>query len=1151
MKKASASAQERLGSLSKDKAQLLRLLLEEKSRQAQRIKSCPRPAEGGKVRLPTSWAQQRLWLIDRLEGGTAVYNMSEAVRLRGELDERLLQRALDTLVQRHEILRTGFVEVEGIPLQEILPERRFPLRTLDLQGYEEAEREALIRQHRSDERHEKFDLHNAPLIRGRLLRVKPAEYVLLLTMHHLISDGWSLGVMWRELSEIYEAYEKGRDNPLQPLPIQYADYAHWQRQWFQGERLEKQLSYWCTRLQGAAPQLQLPTDRPRPAVQSFRGQQLAIELDRSLTARLRAFAQQHDMTLFMVLYSGWAILLSRLSGGQEDVLIGTPIANRQRPELESLIGLFVNTLVLRLTVQGSLTLKEFLGQVREVTLGAYDHQDLPFEQVVEALQPERSLSRNPLFQVWFSLQSTRGSEVRLASATATFEAILDGPAMFDLLLQMEERDEDIVGIVNYAADLFDRETIERWMACFTALLTAISEGIETRLQDLPILPASERESVLERFNATETPYPREKLIHQLIEEQVARTPGATAVVHEDQSLSYWELNERANQLARHLRENGIGPDQLVGICVERGLNMVVSLLGILKAGGAYVPLDPGYPPERLAYLLEDAAPGVLLTEERIRASLPRTPAKVISFDNDWPEIARQPTDNLDAATLGLRSDHLAYVIYTSGSTGKPKGVAIEHRNTVNLICWAHQVFPQDLWERVLHSTSLNFDLSVYECFVPLSTGGTLHVVENALTLLKEPAQVTLINTVPSAISAVLQSGTLPATTRVVNLAGEALKKELVERIFAQTRVERVCNLYGPSETTTYSTWIEMPRQEGFNPTIGRPIANTRIYVLDRHHQPVPIGVPGEIYIGGDGVARGYLHRSELTSERFIKDPFGHDPHGRMYKTGDLGRWRADGTLEYIGRNDSQVKVRGYRIELGEIEAQLTHHSRVKEAVVLAREDVPGEKRLVAYLTQRTPQQDTEQNAPSLRIEELRVHLKAVLPEYMIPSSFVLLEHLPLTANGKVDRRALPAPQSRHEEMAQYVPPRTELERRLAEIFAQVLQLEQVGIHDNFFKLGGHSLLATRVISRIRDVFTVDLPLRVLFDTPTLEALAERIQAEQKHQELQETRHAEQLTADFRKQIDVMADEAVWERIAELEAELASAPTHTNRQAPYP
>jgi amino acid adenylation domain-containing protein len=958
----SVSAEERLSTFSSDKKELLKLLLDEESKQTQKIMPLPRGDNGDCIQLPTSWAQQRLWFIDQLEGRSAGYSIPVAMKLRGVLSEDALQRALNTMVQRHEVLRTVFVSVGGDPKQEISREARFALEVIDLSGYSEAERELQVRVHKNEEEHGEFDLRAGPLIRGRLLRLEPERHVLLITMHHIIFDGWSLGVFIRELADLYSAYRKGRDDPLKPLPIQYADYAQWQREWLRGKILDEQLGYWRARLHGAAPQLELPTDRPRPAVQSFRGKNVGFTLDAVLTEKLRAFAQRHDMTLFMVLYTGWAILLARLSG-QEDVVIGTPVANRQRPELEGLIGFFANTLVLRVGVPMELRLGEFLVRVKEVTLGAYDHQDVPFERVVEALQPERSLGRNPLFQVSLVLQNAPMAGLHLPELTGTVEDE-DAPSVFDLLLSLEERVDKIVASVNYATDLFDRETIERWMACFKVLLSAMTEDVQSHVGDLAILPETERHEVIDSFNS-QVSYHQEKLIHELFEEQVRRNPSAIAVVFEGQSLTYTELNGRANQLARYLRKRGVRPNQLVGICVERSLEMVVGVLGILKSGGAYVPLDPAYPSERLAYLLRDAALRVLLTQERLIPRLPVTNVEVIALENHWSKITEQPLSNLNAKTLGQQSHQLAYVIYTSGSTGEPKGVMVEHGNVTRLFTATEKLFEfneRDVWT-LFHSFA--FDFSVWEIWGALLYGGRLVVVSyiNA----RSPQEfyrllcaegVTVLNQTPSAFAQLIDAQAKSAeethSLRVVIFGGEALELRTL-RPWVKRNGDgspKLVNMYGITETTVHVTYRLLAEQEiesGRGSLVGRPIPDLRVYLLDQRRRAVPIGVVGEIYVGGAGVARGYLNRPLLTAERFLPDPFSADTQLRLYRTGDIGRWRADGTIEYLGRNDSQVKIRGYRIELGEIEAQLAGHTQVRDAVVVVREDVPGDKRLVAYV----------------------------------------------------------------------------------------------------------------------------------------------------------------------------------------------------------
>jgi amino acid adenylation domain-containing protein len=1099
MIRTAGSAEERLDAVSKGKKELLKLLLEEKARQTQKISPCPRGDVIGSARVPTSSAQQRMWFIDQLEEGSSGYQVPVAVRLLGDLDKPALRNALDTLVRRHEVLRTVFVSCEGEPRQEIAPKGHFSLTEIDLRCYEAAEREAQVRHQAAGETHGKFDLSVGPLVRGRLLRLRDQEHVLLMTMHHIISDGWSKGVLIREVAELYTAYTEGRDDPLEPLPIQYADYAQWQRQRLRGEPLQKQVSYWCTRLAGAAPHLDLPTDWPRPAVQSHRGENVRILLDAQLSNRLKSFAQQHRMTLFMVLYAAWAILLSRLSG-QEDVSVGMPIANRQRPELESLIGLFVNTLVLRVAVRGDASLAEFLEQVKGVTLGAYDHQDAPFEKVVEALQPERSLSRNPLFQVGFVLQNAPRSDLALPGLRVTVEDIADEPAIFDLTLLLEERGDEISGIVNYARELFDRQTVERWMAGFTTLLKGMSDGAHDRIEDLPIVPERERHQVLGLFNLTEVDYPHDRLIYELFEQQVRRTPDATAVEYDEQSLTYSQLNQRANQLARYLRDKGVDSDQLVGVCIERSLEMVVGLLGILKAGGAYVPLDPNYPAERLKYMLEDAAPAVVLTQAALKTKMPCAGAVWVALDSEWKAIARYASENLSGAELELSSQSRVYVIYTSGSTGRPKGTEMTNRSMVNLIEWHRRVFAGSEGRRVLQFAALSFDVAFQETFSTLCTGGTLVLLDEwvrrdarALAELLSIQSIQRLFVPPLMLQGLAESfmsmREAPECLQDVITAGEQLRvTPEITALFRRIRGCRLHNHYGPTEShvVTALTLTDDPEQWPLLPAIGKPISNTQIYVLDAQRQPVPIGVAGEIYIGGANVARGYLKRPELTAQRFVADSFSTEAGARLYRTGDIGRWRADGTLEYLGRNDDQVKVRGYRIELGEIEAQLARHAQVREAAVVVRQDVAGEKRLVAYITLR--------DEVTVSVEELRAHLRAVLADHMVPGAFVTLQRLPLTPSGKLDRRALPAPELEAYVSRRYEAPEGEVEATLATIWQELLRVERVGRQDNFFELGGHSLLIVKMKERLRQA-GLSAAVRSVYESPTLAALASTLTGE--------------------------------------------------------
>ncbi|NEQ79118.1 MAG: amino acid adenylation domain-containing protein, partial [Moorea sp. SIO2I5] len=1028
--------------------------------------------------LPLSWAQERLWFLNQLEESSAAYNISGAVRIAGNLNVNALQQALSEIVRRHEILHTSFPTVNGTPTQVIDPEATINIKVVDLRQLEVTERETSLKQQAQLEAITPFDLEIAPLIRCSLLHLDATEYLLLLTMHHIVSDGWSMGVFIQEVSRLYQANGAGQPSPLAELPIQYADFAVWQRQWLSGEVLQNQLNYWQQQLAGAPELLQLPTDYPRPSVQTYQGAIQSFNLNTNLTQKLQTLSRESGTTLFMTLLAGFATLLYRYTG-QEDIVIGSPIANRNRSEIESLIGFFVNTLVLRTSFEENPSIKDLLAQVRESTLKAYEHQDVPFEQVVEALQPQRSLSHSPLFQVMFILQNAPMGEVELPGVTLTQLAPESTIAKFDLTLSISETSQGLVGEWEYNTDLFEGSTIERMAAHFQNLLSAIVENPQLSVAELPLLSEAQRHQLLVEWNQTQADYPKDICIHQLFEAQVEKTPDAVAVVFEEQQLTYRELNQRANQLAHYLKKLGVKPEVLVGICVERSLEMVVGLLGIFKAGGAYVPIDPTYPQERLALILSDSQTSLLLTQQHLQENLPPHTAHVLCLDTDWETISSENLPN--TAT----SENLAYLIYTSGSTGKPKGVQIPHRAVVNFLQSMGREPGLRASDTLFAVTSISFDIAALELYLPLITGARLELASREVAT--DPKQLT--EQLKASGATVMQA--TPATWRMLLAAnwqghpnlkilcgGEALPQDLAEELL--NKGATLWNLYGPTETTIWSTAyrVEATQLSGAIVPIGRPIANTKIYLLDSGGQPVPVGIPGELHIGGAGLARGYLNRPELTAEKFITNAAGE----RLYKSGDLARYLRDGNIEYIERLDHQVKIRGFRIELGEIEAVLSQHPAVEQAVVIAREDEPGNKHLVAYVV----------SDESLTINQLREFLKHKLPEYMVPSAFVTLDALPLTPNGKVDRKALPAPDGDFSQEHEYVAPRTPSEGIIANIFASVLGVQNVGIHDNFFELGGHSLLATQVISRIEKSFEVELPLRLLFESPTVVGLAEAI-----------------------------------------------------------
>ncbi|MBZ5522271.1 MAG: amino acid adenylation domain-containing protein [Acidobacteriia bacterium] len=1032
--------------------------------------------------IPLSFAQQRLWFLAQMEGVSEAYHIPMGLRLTGELDRHALKRALDRIVWRHEALRTSFQCVGGKPVQRIAePDSGFDLQEHDLSGHPEAAIELEWRTR--EEAGRRFDLEHGPLIRGQLIRLAAQEHVLLITMHHIVSDGWSMGVLTNELGALYRAFRTGEEDRLPPLVIQYADYALWQQQRLSGEMLRQQSEYWRRTLEGAPALLELPTDRPRPAQQTFAGDGVELQLDAALTRGLKALSQRHGMTLYMLVVAGWAAVLSRLSG-QEEVVIGTVAANRTRSEIEGLIGFFANTQALRVKVTGSVA--DLLQRVKAQTLDAQEHQELPFEQVVEIVKPPRSLAYPPIFQVMMAWQSNDDRTPDFPGLRLAPEQIAYGVSKFDLALGLSEVDDRIVGGLKYATALFDRSTIERHAGYLRQALAAMVADELQAVNRIDLLSDAERHRLLVEWNATGMEYPAGLCIHELFEAQAARTPHALAVAYEGETLTYRELNRQANRLAHYLRGLGVRPDDRVAICVERELEMVVGILAVLKAGGAYVPLDPAYPVERLEYMLGDSAPVALLVNlsadvrTALSAVLTTGSIPVVDLKTDAHAWVDGSETDLNPAKIGLKPNNLAYVIYTSGSTGKPKGVMVEHRNTVNLICWAHRVFSDDVLARTLFSTSLNFDMAVYECFVPLTRGASTRVVSNALALAGGDVDVTLISTVPSVLKMLIEDEAVPTAVQVVNVGGEPLRRSLVEGIFAGTEVKLVCNLYGPSETTTYSTCAAMKREDGFAAHIGRPIANTRVYILDGEMEPVPVGVVGEIYIGGAGVGRGYLNREELTAERFVQDRFAGEEGARMYRTGDLARWLADGNIEYLGRNDFQVKIRGFRVELGEIEARLLEHKGVHEAIVAAREDRPGEQRLVAYYTAG---EDVELSA-----EDLRSHLAGRLPEYMVPAAYVSLAKLPLTASGKLDRKALPSPDGEAYVTRGYEAPVGEMETTVARIWAEVLKLERVGRHDNFFEAGGHSLLAIKLMSLFRQI-GIETTVAGLFNHPTIESFA--------------------------------------------------------------
>jgi amino acid adenylation domain-containing protein len=1089
-----------------------------------------------------SFAQSRLWFLDQLEGtGTsATYNMSTALQLEGKLNIEALRASFDYLIHRHTILCTYFPALEGeaqVVIQN--PEDIEVLAISDLQSLAPQAQAETVQNLADTHAQEPFDLNTGPLFKAKLLQLSEHKNVLIINMHHIITDGWSMGVFKREWEHVYSAFAAGYTPNLSPLPIQYSDYAAWQRNWLQGEILSSQENYWKQQL-GDAPQLlDLPTDYPRPAQQSYQGGREEYSLSYEVTQRLKAISQQQGVTLFMTLLTAFSILLSRYSR-QEDLCIGSAIANRTHNNTEGLIGFFVNTLVLQSKVKPEQSFSELLQQTRQTCLDAYAHQDIPFEYLVEQLQPERSLSYNPLFQVMMVLQNTQeaGKDVSLPGLDIQYLEQSLPFAKFDLTLHFSERGNQLHSIWEYATDLFAAETIQRMAGHFEVLLEAIIQNSQQPIHQLPLITTAEIQQ-LQVWNQTDINYPKNQTLVSLFEQQVAKTPDSIAVIFEDQSLSYQELNQKANQLAHYLLElkkaQQLPDHPLIAICVERSLLMIIGLFAILKAGGTYVPIDPSYPRDRIYLMLEDSNASLLLTTNPIQKELPleklKNSCQVVFLEKEtW---TNQPTNN---PNLQSSPDDLAYVIYTSGSTGRPKGVAIAQYSPVALVKWAHSIYSPEQLAGVLASTSICFDLSIFEIFVPLTQGGSAIVVENALSIEQARNSIvpmTLVNTVPSAAAQLLKMNAIPASVQIINLAGEPLKNRLVQALYQTTSVTGVYNLYGPSEDTTYSTFTKVVKNTQYEPTIGKAIANTRIYILDSYNQPLPPGIPGELCIAGAGLAQSYLHRPDLTAEKFLKvELFGKTE--RIYKTGDLARWLPDGNLQYLSRIDHQVKLRGFRIELGEIEASLVKHPKINEAVVVVREDTDFDQRLVAYIvptgTKDEYFQDEQvelwqqvfndayhqpqdiENDPTLNlaswndsytakpypkaaIQEWRDFLAKNLPDYMIPSHFIVLDQLPLTPNGKVNRKALPTPNATVSSTDIELPV-TSTEKLLAELWIKLLKYEAMPAagyaysrYDNFFNLGGHSLLATQLIARIRDTFKVELPLRKIFEFPTLTKLA--------------------------------------------------------------
>ncbi|WP_456407429.1 amino acid adenylation domain-containing protein [Caldithrix abyssi] len=1034
-------------------------------------------------KLPLSFAQQRLWFLDQLQPGSSFYNIPGAVRLIGDLNVEALEKSLSEVVRRHETLRTTFDDENGKPFLVIHEAQPVKLPVTDLSGLPEEEQKQQLKKLTLEENRKPFDLKSGPLFRTQLIKLNEKEHVILLTMHHIISDGWSMGIFMQEIAAFYKHIVEGKEARLPELEIQYVDYAVWQQNWLKGETLQKELDFWKQTLGMDPPVLELPTDFPRPAVQTFNGKTISVKVDPQLSQKIKELSRENNVTVFMTLLAAFQSLLHRYSR-QDEILVGSPIANRNRSETEKLIGFFVNNIVIKGDFSERLEFSELLQQIRENTLNAYAHQDVPFEQIVDALVTKREMSHSPLFQVMFVMQNLPEARFELPGLTMRSAEEEAGSAKFDLSLIVTEADDHFNFDFEFNTDLFKESTIRRMQQHLLNFLRAVTEDSDQPIDLINYLSEEELKPLLHDWNQTATPFDRHLCAHQKFEQWAQEQPQLLAVEHNGQTLSYEELNRKANKLAHYLRTLNIKPDDRVGICLERSLEMIVGIMAALKAGAAFLPLDPAYPDERLQYMIHDSQLKIVLTQQPLQERLQNFGAQTLALDSQWAQIEPQPEENLPNITTPL---NLAYVIYTSGSTGKPKGTLLPHRGLLNLANEQRKAFNITAQSRVLQFSSLSFDASVWETVMALLNGAALILVDRQILAsgdllvqkMKEKGVTTV--TLPPSVLAVFPHEPLPALKTIIT-AGEKCPQELV-KIWGVGR--QFVNAYGPTETTVCASMYNADPAQENDPPIGKAIGNFELYILDQNLLPVPVGVPGELCVGGVGLARGYLNRADLTAEKFVPDPFSGRQGDRLYRTGDLVRYLEDGNIQFLGRIDLQVKVRGFRIELGEIEAVLREVPQVKDVVVMAREDIPGDKRLVAYLVCDEPQPE---------ISQIRDHLSKQLPDYMVPSAYVFLDAMPLTPNGKIDRRALPKPQlDRSAVQAEYIAPRNEVEEKLTQIVSELLNIEKVGIHDNFFELGGHSLLATQFMSRLRTTFGVEMPLIKLFEKPTVAGLAEEVE----------------------------------------------------------
>lgn len=1040
--------------------------------------------------IPLSFSQERLWLLDRLDMGSA-YVIPVALELRGDLDVGALTLSFSEVVRRHESLRTHFEVIDDQPSQVIEPSSTFHLELQDLSACGQQALPAEIQRIAREEIRRPFNLSRGPVFRARLLHLAAELHVLLLTMHHIVSDEWSIGILMRELQTFYTAFSRGLPPPLAELPVQYADYSLWQRDLASEQALAEQLQYWRKQLADAPARLELPTDRPRPSVASLKGDIVSFTVPKALSASLLGFSRAQQVTPFMMMLAAYQLLLSHYSR-QDDIAVGVPASGRTHKQTENLIGFFVNTLVMRANLSGSPTFREFLSWVRNTAVDAFSYQDIPFERLVIELKPGRDLSSHPLFQSMFVMQNSSADDwsvpgVQFAPANVD---LATSTAKFDLTLYMREVSGSLHGTFEYATDIFFRSTIERFAEHFIQLLRSIVSHPDARVATLDILPQQEKSRLLFAWNETKSPYPEEVCVHELFVEQAAKTPDAVALLSLTSRLTFRELDERSNQLGHHLRSLGVGAEAVVGLCAERSIETLIGLLAILKAGAAYLALDPSYPPARLSYMINDSSVSTLLVQDRWLGHLPSHQAKQVLLAVDWPIIARNP---VTPPEVTVNSSNLAYLTYTSGSTGRPKAVAAVHRAVVNRLWVQNHIMPFDVGGVGCQKTPVGFVDSITEIFAPLLAGCPLVIaptqvgrdIEELLMLL-ERTKVSHLVSVPSLARALVQQPGASLRLQALSnwtLSGEVLPMELHRQLSESLPHCRFVNVYGASEVGADATYYECGERDAVTMPIGRPIANIQAYVLDNHFQPVPTGVAGELFIAGDGLARGYLNNTGLTAKRFLPNPF-DSPGSRMYRTGDIARWLPDGNLEFVGRIDYQIKIRGMRVEPAEIEAILQSHPKVLEAAVIARHRTSEDQRLICYIRAKRDRMPTA--------DELRQHLRQIVPEHMLPATFVVAHAFPRNSSGKLDRHALQELDVETLSEEQFVAPSTPIEERLVQIWRELLNVERIGIRDNFFDIGGHSLLTTRLLSQIREVFGVEMRLRVIFEVPTIEQLAARI-----------------------------------------------------------